>query len=111
MSEADYGSASLLGPPSSRYTPDRIYHTAQATRWCADYFEWYNFSHHHSGLAGFTSEQVFNGRYKEIAIITDVLLETVAKAKTSYPGTDQAGSECARGDQLRSVTQKLLAFV
>lgn len=28
---------------------------------------WYNFKHHHSGLAGFTPEQVFTGRYHEVA--------------------------------------------
>jgi putative transposase len=30
-------------------------------------FRWYNFEHHHSGLSGFTPEQVFTGRYKAVA--------------------------------------------
>lgn len=34
---------------------------------CEDYFQWYNHQHHHSGLAGFTPEQVFTGRYTEAA--------------------------------------------
>lgn len=55
--------------------PDRFHHTAHATQWCADYFEWYNFSHHHSGLAGFTPEQVFTGRYKDVAIIKQRALD------------------------------------
>ena len=36
-------------------------------QWCEGYFDWYNFEHHHSGLAGFTPEQVFTGRYREVA--------------------------------------------
>jgi putative transposase len=34
-------------------------HIAHANGWCADCLDWYNFSHHHSGLAGLTAEQVF----------------------------------------------------
>ena len=41
---------------------------AHATQWCTEYFDWYNFSHHHSGLNGYTPEQVFTGRYREVAI-------------------------------------------
>lgn len=40
---------------------------AHAQRWCAAYFDWYNFEHHHSGLAGYTPEQVFTGRYRQVA--------------------------------------------
>ena len=42
--------------------------TGHARAWCEAYFDWYNYKHHHSGLAGFTPEQVFTGRYKEVAI-------------------------------------------
>ncbi len=38
-----------------KYQPDypgKFDHSAHATQWCSEYFEWYNFSHHHSGLAG-----------------------------------------------------------
>lgn len=61
-----------------KYQPDypgRFDHSAHATQWCAEYFEWYNFSHHHSGLAGFTPEQVFTERYKEIGIVKQQALD------------------------------------
>ena len=54
-----------------KYQPDypgRFDHYAQAEKWCRDYFDWYNFSHHHSGLAGFTPEQVFTERYRDLAV-------------------------------------------
>lgn len=47
--------------------PGRFEHAAHAIRWCEEYFCWMNFHHHHSGLAGFTPEQVFTGRYQQIA--------------------------------------------
>ena len=47
--------------------PDRFRHPAHATAWHADYFDWYNFSHHHCGLAGYTPEQVFTGRLRHVA--------------------------------------------
>jgi putative transposase len=37
--------------------------------------DWYNFQHHHSGLAGFTPEQVFTGRYVDIAKIRQEALD------------------------------------
>lgn len=55
---------------TQKYQPDypgRFDHPAHARRWCESYFDWYNFSHHHSGLAGFTPEQVFTGRYRDVA--------------------------------------------
>ncbi|MEK6748892.1 MAG: integrase core domain-containing protein [Pseudomonadota bacterium] len=42
--------------------PDRFADIAEARTWCEAYFDWYNFQHAHSGLAGFTPEQVFTGR-------------------------------------------------
>ncbi len=45
-----------------------------AQTWCAEYYHWYNFEHHHSGLAGFTPEQVFTGRYKEVAAANQAAL-------------------------------------
>lgn len=47
--------------------PDRFNSVAHASQWCEEYFDWYNFSHHHSGLAGFTPEQVFTARYLDVA--------------------------------------------
>ena len=38
-----------------------------ARQWCEDYFHWYNLKHHHSCLSGFTPEQVFTGRYHDVA--------------------------------------------
>ena len=55
---------------TQKYQPDypgRFDHPAHARHWCEDYFDWYNFKHHHSGLAGFTPEQVFSGRYRDVA--------------------------------------------
>lgn len=55
---------------TAKYQPDypgRFDSIAHARRWFETYFQWYNFKHHHSGLAGFTPEQVFTGRYREIA--------------------------------------------
>jgi len=55
---------------TQKYQPDypgRFDHPSHARRWCEDYFDWYNFDHHHSGLAGFTPEQVFTGRYHAVA--------------------------------------------
>ena len=55
---------------TQKYQPDypgRFVDIAHARAWCESYFQWYNFSHHHSGLRGFTPEQVFTERYHEIA--------------------------------------------
>lgn len=75
MSEAQF--------KTQKYQPDypgRFHHSAHATQWCAEYFEWYNFSHHHSGLAGFTPEQVFTGRYHQIATLKQLALDDRYKA-------------------------------
>ena len=56
---------------TQKYQPDypgRFNSVAHARAWCEDYFDWYNFKHHHSGLAGFTPEQVFTGRYQKLVI-------------------------------------------
>ncbi len=53
-----------------KYQPDypgRFNHQAHAVHWHDEYFDWYNNSHHHSMLAGFTPEQVFTGRYQKLA--------------------------------------------
>ena len=55
---------------TQKYQPDypgRFDHGAHARTWCGTYFDWYNFEHHHAGLAGYTPEQVFTGRYREVA--------------------------------------------
>jgi len=55
---------------TQKYQPDypgRFDSVAHARRWCETYFDWYNDKHHHSGLADFTPEQVFTGRYHDVA--------------------------------------------
>jgi len=55
---------------TQKYQPDypgRFDHPAHARNWCEDYFDWYNFKHHHSGLSGFTPVQVFTGCYLDVA--------------------------------------------
>jgi putative transposase len=44
---------------TQKYQPDypgRFEHGAHARTWCGSYFDWYNFDHHHAGLAGYTPE-------------------------------------------------------
>ena len=53
-----------------KYQPDypgKFNGVVHARRWCDDYYEWYNFNHHHSGLKGYTPEQVFTGSYADVA--------------------------------------------
>lgn len=55
---------------TQKYQPDypgRFESATQAWEWCEEYFHWYNFQHHHSGLSGFTPEQVFTGRHHDVA--------------------------------------------
>jgi putative transposase len=68
-----------------KYQPDyprRFEHYAHAERWCRDYFDWYNFQHHHSALAGYTPEQVFTERYRTLAITHQ---QTMTKAYEKHP--------------------------
>ena len=55
---------------TQKYQPDypgRFNDIHHARLWTEEYVVWYNTEHHHSGLAGFTPEQVFTGRYHDIA--------------------------------------------
>ncbi len=64
---------------TQKYQPDypgRFDTAAHARHWCEDYFRWYNLEHHHSGLAGYTPEQVFTGRYREVAEQKQQALDT-----------------------------------
>lgn len=63
---------------TAKYQPDypgRFQSIAHARRWFEAYFEWYNFRHHHSSLAGFTPEQVFTGRYRDLATTRQAALD------------------------------------
>ena len=56
---------------TQKYQPDypgQFDDINHARHGCGSYFEWYNFAHHHSGLSGFTPEQVFTGRYRTVAL-------------------------------------------
>lgn len=53
-----------------KYQPDypgKFTGLTHARSWCEDYYNWYNYEHHHSGLNGYTPEQVFTGRFVDIA--------------------------------------------
>lgn len=55
---------------TQKYQPDypgRFNSVSHARQWCEEYFDWYNGKHHHSGLGGFTPEQVFTGQYHQVA--------------------------------------------
>jgi putative transposase len=56
--------------------PGRFASVSHAREWFADYVEWYNFGHQHSGLAFFTPEQVFTNRVGEVAICRKRALQT-----------------------------------
>lgn len=53
-----------------KYQPDypgQFDSPGQTRFWCEEYYDWYNFKHHHSGLNGYTPERVLTGRYHEVA--------------------------------------------
>lgn len=60
--------------------PGRFASVSHAREWFADYVEWYNFGHQHSGLAFFTPEQVFTNRVGEVAICRQTALQTAYEA-------------------------------
>lgn len=54
---------------TAKYQPDyprRFDHYSHANQWCESFFDWYNYSHHHSTLAGYTPAQVFTGEHTVI---------------------------------------------
>lgn len=54
---------------TAKYQPDyprRFANQAHARQWTEEFVDWYNFSHHHSKLAGYTPCQVFTAEYKEL---------------------------------------------
>jgi putative transposase len=53
-----------------KYQPDfpgRFRDAEHARAWCAEFFDWYNHHHQHSGLALFTPADVFHDRIEELA--------------------------------------------
>ncbi|WP_112135935.1 integrase core domain-containing protein [Marinomonas primoryensis] len=66
-----------------KYQPDyprRFQDYDHAQRWSQDYMTWYNTSHHHSSLGGFTPEQVFTGDYIDLTKIRQSALDQAYKA-------------------------------
>lgn len=52
-----------------KYQPDypgKFNNPHHARQWSHDYYQWANFHHHHSGLNGYTPEQVFTGGYEHV---------------------------------------------
>ena len=70
ISEAKF--ATLKGQPDY---PDRFASVAHARAWHERYFHWYNLEHHHSGLAGYTPEQVFTGRHRQVILTRQAALD------------------------------------
>ena len=65
---------------TAKYQPDypgKFQSFEQARAWCVDYFDWYNTQHHHSGLAGFTPEQVFTGDHIVVATQKQAALDAM----------------------------------
>jgi putative transposase len=56
--------------------PGRFNDIHYARLWTLEYVTWYNTEHHHSGLAGFTPEQVFTGQYHKIAQAKQLALDS-----------------------------------
>lgn len=68
-----------------KYQPDyprRFDDYDHAQRWCQEYVDWYNTSHYHSSLAGFTPEQVFTSDYLQVAKVRQRALD---KAYLEHP--------------------------
>lgn len=79
-----------------KYQPDyprRFDSYDHAMRWCEDYVRWYNHSHHHSSLNGFTPHQVFSGDYLEIAITRQAALDEIY---TNHPERFTKGRPTAK---------------
>jgi putative transposase len=65
---------------TAKYQPDyprRFRNGEHARAWCSDYFAWYNTAHHHSGLGGFTPEQVFTGTFRDVAMEKQRALDAI----------------------------------
>jgi len=66
-----------------KYQPDyprRFQDYDHGQRWCQDYVTWYNSSHHHCSLGGFTPAQVFTGEYTNLATIRQKALDQAYQA-------------------------------
>ncbi|AFP32325.1 integrase core domain-containing protein [Marinobacter sp. BSs20148] len=59
--------------------PGRFDSPESARLWAVDYFCWYSHEHHHSGLAGFTTAQVYTGNYKTVRQVRQATLDRYYK--------------------------------
>ena len=55
--------------------PDRFGQLEDARGFCADFFDWYNFDHHHSGLALLTPADVHLGRVDDVIAHRQAVLD------------------------------------
>ena len=62
--------------------PEQFETIRAARQWVKEFTEWYNEAHHHTGIALFTPEEVFTGRYEEVAKEREVAME---KAFAEHP--------------------------
>jgi len=63
---------------TAKYQPDypgSFYGPPDARAWAGDFFDWYNTSHHHEGIALYTPETLFLGRIEEVAAIRQAALD------------------------------------
>ncbi len=70
---------------TAKYQPDypgKFDSIEHGRQWCENYFEWYNFSHHHSSLAGFTPAQVFTGQCK---VLNEVRQQALTNQYERHP--------------------------
>jgi putative transposase len=66
-----------------KYQPDfpaRFRDAEHARAWCAEFFDWYNHHHQHSGLALFTPADVFYGRVEELIAVRQASLDAAYAA-------------------------------
>jgi putative transposase len=66
-----------------KYQPDfpgRFRDLEHARAWCAEFFDWYNHHHQHSGLALFTPANVFEGRVDELVVMRQAGLDAAYAA-------------------------------
>jgi putative transposase len=68
-----------------KYQPDfpgRFRDIEHARAWCAEFFDWYNNHHQHSGLALFTPADVFHARIEQLVLARQAALDA---AYTTHP--------------------------
>jgi putative transposase len=68
-----------------KYQPEypEQFETIEAARqWVKEFTEWYNEAHHHTGIALYTPEEVFTGRYEEVAKVREIAM---GKAYAEHP--------------------------